>query len=158
MKIEYVKKCKSCNGTGIYKGFGEQGGFGVVCHTCNGTGKVYVKIEYEEFIKRDSIKGIHTVLQSNPGIGVGINKKLGLDKNSFGGVDYKTWKETGEFPKGSEMRKFSCPAWWYQSVDYDKKPNWSTGDIQCQGFGTFSQCRNFKRKDECWKKFDEENQ
>ena len=157
MKIEYVKKCTSCKGTGIYTGFGECNGFGVVCHNCNGTGKIYVKIEYEEFIKRSSKKGIHTVLQTNPGIGVGIDEKQGLVKSSFGGMGYKEWKKTGKFPEGSEMRKFSCPAWWYQSVDYNKKPDWRTGDRQCQSFGSFSQCKNFATKEKCWEKWDKEN-
>ena len=157
MEIEYVKKCTSCEGTGIYEGFAERDGFGVICHNCKGIGKVYAKIEYEEFVKRNSRKGIHTVLQANPGIGIGIDEKQGLNIHSFGGMDYKEWQKTGKFPEKSEMRKYTCPAWWYQGVDYNKKPNWKTGDIQCQVFGTFSGCDNFKRKEKCWEKFDKEN-
>lgn len=54
--------------------------------------------------------------------------------------------------QGEKMRKFTCPAWWYQSVDYEKKPDWE----ECIGMGSFSNCKHFKNKDFCWERFDKE--
>jgi hypothetical protein len=160
--IKYDCQCESCDGTGLYRGFAEKNGFAVVCHTCKGSGKTHVKIEYDDFEGRQERSGVTRVLQTNPGISVGMGqsssssykgnpKFLGLE--SFGGLSYEDWKAGKKFGKGTEMRQFSCPAWWYQSVDYDKKPNWK----ECIGCGSFSSCENFKNKDKCWNKFDKQN-
>jgi hypothetical protein len=51
------------------------------------------------------------------------------------------------------MRNYTCPAWWYQSADYTKKPEWE----ECIACGSFSECKNFSNKEKCWEKFDAEN-
>jgi hypothetical protein len=51
--------CTSCNGSGVYCGFMEKGGTGVVCVTCGGTG--CEEIRYAPFVARRIIKGVHTV-------------------------------------------------------------------------------------------------
>lgn len=43
MKIEI--QCKSCRGTGLYRGFGEKQGFAVVCWSCGGSGKDVIDAE-----------------------------------------------------------------------------------------------------------------
>lgn len=149
--IEYDCICTSCEGTGLYKGFGERDGFAVVCYRCKGTGKRHEKIEYDDPLKKRKTRtDIIRVLQANPGIGVGISKERGLTLESFGGMPYIDWQKGLSFPLKSEMRNYTCPAWWYQSADYDKKPDWD----ECMLGGMFSHCDHFGNKHLCWAKFD----
>lgn len=150
-KIEFDCKCDSCKATGIYTGLGERDSFGVVCHSCKGTGKVHRIIKYEDFNGRRRKKGLKRVLKVNPGICCGTGGDLTLE--SFGGMPYKDWFQGKPFPLGSEMRHFTCPAWWYQSADYEKKPRWDW----CRGFCAFADCLRFPTKEECWERWDSEN-
>ena len=153
--IEYDCECEDCKGTGLYVGFGEQDGAAVVCKSCEGKGWFHEKITYKETDKkRKGRRDIKRVLQTNPGIGVGEGGKDGkkFKLEDFGGMSYEDWVAGKKFGKGTEMRKYSCPAWWYQCVDYDKKPKWD----ECIGCGCFSDCKNFKTKDKCWERFDKE--
>ena len=59
------------------------------------------------------------------------------------------------FPSGSEMRQFTCPAWWYQAADYEKKPQWDCCGI---GGGLFWDCEHFAAKRECWERWDKEQE
>lgn len=145
------EECQSCNGTGKYKGLAERDGFGVVCHTCNGTGCHVFEHTYEDFTERKLSKGVKHVIQTNPGIMVGTGN--GYKFTDFGGMSYKDWSDGKPFPQGSEMRQFTCPAWWYQCADYKLKPNW---DI-CLRLGSFYNCNHFKKKNECWDRFDREH-
>ena len=148
--IGFDEKCKSCKGTGLYVGMGERDGAAVVCHGCNGTGKYHFKHEYEDFEERIKRENIKRVYETNVGIGIGEAKgKYALP--DFGGMDYEDWLNGEPFPLKSEMRRFVCPAWWYQSADYDKKPNWK----EC-GWGSFSKCPSFHTKDKCWERWDKE--
>lgn len=54
--------CRSCDSTGIYCGFMEAKGTGVVCLTCDGTG--CHKIYYKPFERRKRRNGVHTVSRS----------------------------------------------------------------------------------------------
>ena len=146
MKIELVEKCKECKGTGVYIGLAEREGFGVVCNHCGGTGKFKFIYEYEEFDGR-GMADVHTIVETNPGIVMGGE----LD---FGGMPYADWLAGKKFTQGMEMRNFTCPAWWYQSANYSKKPEWE----ECIFCGRFSECANFTTKEECWKRFDAENE
>jgi hypothetical protein len=148
--IEFHEKCKSCNGTGLYVGMAERDGFAVVCSTCEGTGKHFQKIEYDDFEKRASRSNVVHVLEVNPGIGVGTGN--GHKLTDFGGMPYKDWLKNGKFPPKSEMRKYVCPAWWYQSANYKLKPDWK----ECCGCGSFSDCDHFSHKQKCWERFDKE--
>ena len=151
-KIDIYEKCRACDGTGIYVGIGERNGCGVVCSQCEGTGKHRFIHEYEDFSGRVDRNGITHVLEYNPGIIVGeIPGEISL--SDFGGMDYADWKDGKPFPPKSEMRKFTCPAWWYQTADYKKKPSWP----ECACCGPFSRCSKFSEKSECWEKFDREN-
>ena len=148
--VEFDEKCTSCGGTGLYVGMGEHDGAAVVCHGCDGTGKYHFKHEYEDFDGRLEGENIERVYATNVGIGIGKAKgKYVL--TDFGGMNYQDWLEGKPFPKQSEMRRFVCPAWWYQSADYKKKPTWK----EC-GYGSFNNCAEFSSKDKCWERWDRE--
>jgi len=58
--MESVKaECGSCGGTGVYSGFAEPKGVGVVCLNCKGTG--CREIQYIPFTKRKHRNGIKKV-------------------------------------------------------------------------------------------------
>lgn len=144
-------KCGECGGTGLYVGLGEGSGAGVVCHHCEGIGKAHIKIVYEDFEGRvEHLKKIKRVYECNPGIGIGEGDGHTLEE--FGGMPYEDWKNGKGFPQGSEMRKYTCPCWWYQMADYNKKPDWD----ECIGCGSLSGCKRFSNKDKCWERFDVE--
>jgi hypothetical protein len=150
--FEVKAKCKSCGGTGIYVGFGEKDGAGIVCHTCNGTGCQIIKIDWEPFhcrIKTDKVK---RVFRCNPGIFIGESDDGKLRLKDFGGMPYDEWWKGLPFPSRGEMRQFVCPTWWYQNVAYSPKPNWK----ECVMGGSFSECKYFPEKNKCWERWDEE--
>jgi hypothetical protein len=61
--METVKaQCDSCGGTGIYRGFAEPTGVGVVCVNCQGTG--CRKISYKPFTERKERRDVQTVRRS----------------------------------------------------------------------------------------------
>jgi len=151
-KIEFDEICKSCKGTGLYMGLGERDGAAVVCHTCKGTGCHHFVYEYEDFNSRLPNKKAKWVLQTNPGIGVGRGGDFKF--SDFGGMSYEDWKKGKKFQIGMEMRRFTCPAWWYQSIDYDKKPDWK--ECHSSWGYTFSECDHFKSKDKCWERWNKE--
>jgi len=150
--IEFDKICQSCDGTGIYVGLAERDGAGVVCYSCKGSGCVSVHIEYEPFLKRSPRDDVKHVYEVNPGICIGTGKGQ-YKLSDFGGIPLMDWASGKQFGLQTENRLFTCPAWWYQSADYKKKPNWDT----CLGIGAFSGCDNYHKKSECWKRFDNEN-
>ena len=147
-KLKIERQCNSCSGSGLYEGFAEKSGAAVVCHTCEGTGKEVITIDNTPFIGRRDKRGIKRVYECNPGIGIGEGNGHTLEE--FGGMPYKEWALGLKFPKGSEMRKYTCPAWWYQTSDYNKKPGWD----ECICSGSFSSCKYFNTKENCWKRFD----
>lgn len=148
--------CKSCKGTGIYVGFAEKSGAGIVCHTCKGTGCNQWNYPYDDFIEKKSRRDIKRVYEVNPGIAIGEGKDPSGKEfylRDFGGMPYEDWLAGKPFPKKSENRKYICPAWWYQSVSNDKKPKWD----ECIGAGSFSECSLFNSKEQCWGRWDREN-
>jgi len=145
MKIEFDEQCQVCKGTGLYIGMGERDGAAVVCHKCKGTGRFYFIHTYEEFIGRMPSDKAKWVVQVNPGICIG-------PKNQFGGMSYQDWRSGRPFVDGMEMREYTCPCWWYQSADYNRKPNWK----ECDGFSGFSKCPSFCKKAQCWARWDKE--
>lgn len=151
-RFETKAACKNCKATGIYQGFAERDGFGVQCHSCKGTGEVTLSIEWDDFTERQPIEDVQRVLQTNLGIGLGTSADKGLTHESFGGMPYSEWSSGKPFPAGSEMRRNTCPAWWYQKADYDLKPDWD----ECLGTGSFPSCTHFSSKSKCWERFDNE--
>lgn len=149
---EHEAACDACKATGLYVGLAEKNGSAVVCHTCRGTGRVIKIIEWDDFQGRRPRPGVVHVVQVNPGIGIGCGG--GYTFRDFGGMSYEDWRDGRPFPPKSEMRKFTCPAWWWQSADYSKKPNWE----ECIIAGSFSSCEHFKDKAGCWARFDREQE
>jgi hypothetical protein len=139
--FEIDEECPDCHGTGLYVGFAEPRGVAIVCKDCDGTGKLHFRYSYRPFVKRQPRKGITRVVQYS---GVGVSKNDGMD--------FADWDAGKPFPAKSEDRVNTCPAWWYQNVDIDKKPDWD----RCIGAGCFSDCAYFKTKKECWKRWDKE--
>ncbi len=153
-KIEIKAECDKCGGTGLYSGMGESDEVAVVCHRCKGTGERLIVIEYKDFTGRKERPGTLRVIEWNPGIKVGGIKSGESPPNEFGGMDYDTWKVGMSFLPGMEMRKYTCPSWWYQGANYKKKPDWNC----CPGVGRkFSSCTYFDCKASCWTRWDEEH-
>ena len=149
--IEYTAKCTACKATGVYVGMGERDGAAVVCSRCKGTGRIDHTITYEDFDGLQTREGVQWVYEVNPGVVVGSGK--GYCFQDFGGMPYSEWQETKNFPEKSEMRKYTCPAWWFQCADYRKGPKWK----ECTIGGCFSDCSRFPRKKDCWDRWDREN-
>ena len=152
-QIQYDCECGSCGGTGIYVGFAEKDGAGVICGTCEGKGERHIEITYTLFNGLKVRPNVTKVYRINPGIGIGAAG--GYNLSDFGGMSYEDWLQGQSFPPKSEMRKFTCPAWYYQSADYELKPDWRA----CQGSwgGGFSSCEHFTSKEKCWQRWDSEN-
>lgn len=151
--IKFRQRCKPCHGTGLYRGMGELAGAAVVCHTCKGGGYKDITITYETFEGRiDPPSEVLYVYGTNPGIAVDGNGSVP------GGVPITAWLADPDAPAqpGTEMREHTCPAWWYQSIDSDKKPAWDDDDRKC-GWGQFSSCAFFTEKAGCWARWDREN-
>ena len=153
MRFETDEKCQSCGGTGLYRGMAEGKGAAVVCAKCKGTGCHHFVHEWDEFKGRVTRENVQRVIAVNPGIGVGANEQYRLE--DFGGMPYADWLDGKPFPEGSEMRRFTCPCWWYQGADYKRKPEW---DECWKTLGhTFSRCEFFENKVACWARWDREN-
>lgn len=143
MKKSIIKECVHCQGTGLYIGMCERDNVAVVCNRCEGKG--WVKEEYSDFNGLKRRENVKKVFQTSCGYGV--------SQNTAGGITYEEWlNNNGEFPPKSEMRGTVCPAWWYQNIDYTKKPDWD----ECIGAGSFENCKSFKTKWKCWERWDEE--
>lgn len=155
-EISIEHKCKSCRGTGIYVALAEADGAGIQCRQCKGTGCKTTAFEYEDFEGRVPRTDVERVYQANPGIIIGTNKAypnaVQYDLEAFGGMPYADWAEGNPFPPGSEMRQFTCPAWWYQTADCKLRPEWGA----CWIAGSFSKCPNFPAKEHCWARWDKE--
>jgi hypothetical protein len=72
MKESIKTECGSCGGTGIYCGFAEPEGTGVICFNCDGSGCRI--IEYVPFTSRKERRNVSKVMRSRGtfiGTGVG---------------------------------------------------------------------------------------
>lgn len=146
-KFEVDVECPSCNGTGVYRGLAEGDGAGVVCSKCEGTGCYHFVYYYKPFTGRKVRDDVKRVYQTNPGIKIGEGNGYKLE--DFGGMPYENFLNDEEFPKGSEDRLHTCPAWWNQ-IRGKEKPSWCT-----LGVGSmFSTCEHFKKKENCWHLYD----
>ena len=82
--------CDACDGTGVYCGFAEPEGVGVVCLNCDGTGCLLVTVEL--FKERKRKKGVKTVRLSR---GTFIATGVGPTGNE---ISYKDFLK-GRMPK-----------------------------------------------------------
>jgi len=146
-RMEWQERCRACGGTGLYVGMAERDGAAVVCRDCRGTGCFLFAREFEPYGGRQNRVGVVWVYEANPGICLG-----GADLASFGGMSHEAWQAGATFSPGTENRAYTCPAWWYQAVDHQRKPHWG----ECEWGRPFSECPSFATKDRCWRRWDEE--
>jgi hypothetical protein len=151
MTFTVKHECGLCHGTGLYSGMGESIGAAIVCHSCKGYG--FRMSEFTQFTGRKELPDVERVYQANPGIKIGT--AMGLELDDFGGVPASDWEPGMLFPAGSEMRKFTCPQWWFQSA-ISMSLDWNTCNSNIGR--SFPQCRNFAEKGLCWDRLDKEQQ
>jgi hypothetical protein len=146
--IEVKVECSGCDGKGLYVSPSEAPGIAVICTQCKGKGYEDIKFVYTPFTERRKTIGVKRVFQANPG--------TKLDETCEGGLSFSDWDSGKPFSRGTEIRSRFCPAWWYQSIDYSKKPKWP----ECIRMlvGAFCNCQNYQEKlVKCWERFDAEN-
>lgn len=57
--MKLIVNCRSCRGTGVYRGMAERNGFAVICHTCDGTGAEIIEyIPFTQRVVRDDVKTV----------------------------------------------------------------------------------------------------
>ena len=140
-------QCAACNGTGLYVGMAERDGLAVVCHKCHGEGHHRLTMTWSDPEPRKALPGIRRVIEVNPGI-------VAIDSPEFGGMSYEEWVAGKPFEIGMEMRKYVCPAWWYQSVGLRVSLSWR----ECIVAGAFDECQRFANKSACWARWGREHQ
>ena len=146
--VEWTQKCKSCKGSGIYVGFAERDGAGVVCHRCDGKGFQNMKFDYEDFEERTVRDDVEQIF---PHSGYVVGPSI------QGGIPYKLWLKDPEailHPRYA-LHERTCPAQWVQGnlrkqLDWDKCKEGMTIGIQ------FKQCKFYEEKYKCWTKIFEE--
>jgi len=154
LKIE----CQSCKGTGIYVGFAEVNGAGVVCHTCKGTGCQDYNFKYTPFKKRLRRPVVDRVFISGYGYCVGT-KPTTLDNGIFvdfskEGVSYEEFSQ-GKMPK--HIKQMACPMMADQSAchkieGFTDKCN----EINGGWGGHIPSCKCSDRM-ACWDRFEKAN-
>jgi len=85
-------QCPSCGGSGVYRGFAEPEGVGVVCLDCNGTGKKALK--YFPFTGRTRRTGIRIVRRSRGSL---LPTGLGPTGPSVTYAEFLSGKMPGDF-------------------------------------------------------------
>lgn len=144
-KFTVEAECDRCGGSGLYSGMCEGKAVAVVCHGCSGTGKTMLKVSWIPFTGKKARRGIEKVFKSNCG--------FGLAESTPGGMPFSDWAGGKPWPRrGHEIRTLACPAWYYQTEDYARKPEWD----ECGIGGCFSDCDKFKNRASCWDRFDRE--
>ena len=149
-QIGYDAKCQTCKGTGVYVGMAERDGSAIVCNRCNGAGWAHVVIEYEDPPEQRIVKeGVRRVYKVNPGIYIGEGEGFNLE--DFGGMAYTDWLNGEPFPPKSEMRKYTCPNWWWQLEGKGDRPDWCpVGQLG----RSFTECKCYGDKATCWDMWD----
>lgn len=141
-------ECKSCGGTGLYKGMAERDECAVVCSTCKGTGMTIFK--YKQFtglVERSDVKrvfeGTFGYVHTDKDV---ENSKGEILEFSKYGCSYKEWLN-GEKPK--PMEQLYCP------YIYDNQGIGNEPFLRCESGhngwgGRISECEFFDDKKKCW--------
>lgn len=152
MKRTIIIECKSCNGTGLYKGMAERDNCAVICSACKGTGAI--EFAYDEFEGRKIRVDLERVFKNSFGY-VHSNLDCTTTKGdiirfSEGGCSYHEWLN-GVEPK--PVKDLYCPYIW----DNKGMGNEPLEDCNkhCKGFGSISNCDIYNKKNECWIKFEQ---
>lgn len=151
ISTEQTKKidiqCESCEGTGIYKGRCEKEESGVICLTCNGSGKDI--LEYIPFIERKLRTDIKRVYSETAHNKINDEDQEYLGKTihfSKYGCTYDEWLQ-GIIPL--TIKELICPfAYSGQSWKYLK-----CNDLK---HGLLTSCIHFKEIEQCWKQYNYE--
>lgn len=159
MKKEFVAEieCPSCKGTGIYSGMGEGVGVGVICNSCDGTGRKLFVYYYKDFVGRKKRNDIKRVYKS------GSRFKLGLGKINFEGIGVVDMDNEGisyeEFLQGempSEIESIDCPMIADQGACHEI-PGFVDKCNELHGGSLWGiylyNCSYQPNKKECWKRF-----
>lgn len=89
-------ECSKCSGTGVYIGFTEPKGEGVVCLKCGGTGKETIKyIPFKERKIRDDVKIVR--------LSKGVSLTNHADDSIGGAISYEDYL-TGKMPPGRNQK------------------------------------------------------
>lgn len=151
--LEGECQCGSCDGTGLYVGMAERNGAAVVCTSCEGTGKVHVRQEFNEFTERKRKNGVKRVYETAGGYGINaedVTTKEGKTIHfSRFGIAYKDWLN-GEKPAPNE--ELHCP---YQHTSQglqnkDVNGLYKTRCSKHLGWGMISDCKCRKDMKKCW--------
>jgi len=151
-------KCELCDGTGLYVGMAERKGAAVICHTCNGTGKVNQKKIFKKFKSKSKRKDVKRVFSSACGYiisaeDVTTNEGITIEFSKCG-CSYDEWLK-GETPKPIE--DLHCPYLHTgQSLQNQEHPQHSVYLELCSkhlNWGNISDCKCYKNKHKCWKKY-----
>lgn len=146
-----IIQCSSCEGTGLYKGFAENGKSAVVCHVCNGTGKI--EFNYNEFTGRKTREDVSRVYDGSHGYGItDVDIKTDGGKVihfSQGGCTYQEWLN-GMEPK--PIKDLYCPYLW-KNTGIGNEPL-ERCERGCKGFGSISDCAFYSDKVTCWELYD----
>ena len=146
-------QCKSCKGTGIFKGMAERGNAGVICHTCNGKGSV--EFEYEDFVRliiRDDIARVY----EGHGFCITDNdiytEEGNLIRFSEGGCTYGEWL-SGIKPK--PIKDLYCPYIYdNRGIGDEPLPRCREG---LKKFGSITNCIFYDDKETCWEMLERQN-
>jgi hypothetical protein len=147
-KLSFDAACKACQATGLHVGIAERDGAAVLCHTCKGTGKQIIVVEYDDFEGRKERPEVERVFQVNPGICI-CKEKGRFTLDEFGGMSYEDWESGKTFPPGSEKPKVYLPGLVVSIRRLREKAGMERMRL---GFIQY-----FGSKDKCWERWDAEN-
>ena len=159
IKVSGEIECRSCKGTGVYVGFAEHDGAAVVCHSCDGSGKINFSQTFTKFSGKKIKKGVKRVYDGSHGYVITAKDIICEGKNfpfSEVGVDYESWFNEGKEPL--PLKFLICPyLHTNQSLQSEDKNN--LYKYRCNNklsFGSITNCKCFKDKETCWKIYDGE--
>ena len=159
--VNIERACGSCGGTGLYVGMAERNGAAVICHTCDGTGKVSHYQKHPKFQGRKKRDGVKRVFKTAGGYSIGaedVTTKEGkiLHFSRFG-CSYEDWLK-GVKPKPIE--ELHCPYMHTnQNMQCGDHPAYEVYHKRCRKaniLGTWiKDCKLFSDKAECWRLYHE---
>jgi len=148
---ELIIECKSCKGTGLFKGSCERGASAVVCYSCRGTGKT--TFQFDEFIERKPITGVARVYEGSFGYVISSDDSKREDgtiiRYSKYGCTYEEWL-SGKKPL--PIKDLYCPYVW-KNTGIGNEPL-ERCKRHCKGFGSITNCEVYADKQTCWELYD----
>jgi hypothetical protein len=148
--------CRSCGGTGLYRGSSEWFDSAVVCIDCAGAGGI--DLEYEEFKGRRPAQHIKRVFKAVAGVRHSHKDVDGI-QYSKAGCTYAAWiKGAAPLP----VRDVYCPyRWTWQTMKNLEHPAHDLYELTCVhllGGDHIERCPRHQDPSKlaaCWRRFDE---